>query len=128
MYPKSKKLQELHTYSKMVTELKLGTINQFLYYQWLWRSRKEQYTIIFIPPEINLLSPVQSGFCKKYSILTTLIDISDCILKDVEKGKGTWVLCLDLKKAFATVNHSLLLKRLSCMGWGILVWSGLKTI
>ncbi len=30
--------------------------------------------------ENNLLSPVQSGFHKTYSTLTTLIDISDCIL------------------------------------------------
>ncbi len=62
--------------------------------------------------ENNLLSPVQSSLRKKYSTLTTLIDISDCILKDVEEGTGTGVLFLDLKKAFDTVNHSLLIKML----------------
>ncbi len=32
MYLKSGKLQGLHQSSKMLTELELGTINQFLYY------------------------------------------------------------------------------------------------
>ncbi len=68
--------------------------------------------------ENKLLSPAQSGFHKKYSTLTTLIDISHCILKDVEEGKGTGVLFLDLKKAFDTVNHSLLIKKLGIYGVG----------
>ncbi len=50
--------------------------------------------------------------------MKTLIDISDCILKDVQEGKGTGILFLDINKAFDTVNHSLLIKKLGMYGVG----------
>jgi hypothetical protein len=68
--------------------------------------------------ENNILTPVQSGFRKLYSTLTTLIDVSDNIHNDVEEGRGTGMLFLDLKKAFDTVNHDLLIQKLRQYGFG----------
>ncbi len=68
--------------------------------------------------ENNILSPLQSGFRKCYSTLTSLLDVIDIIHQSVEDGKGTGILFLDLKKAFDTVNHCPLVKKLCQYGIG----------
>ncbi len=65
--------------------------------------------------ENNILSPLQSGFNKSYSTLTSLLDVTDSIHQSVKDGKGTGILFLDLKMAVDTVNHSLLVKKLGIM-------------
>ncbi len=74
--------------------------------------------------ENNILSPLQSGFRKCYSTLTSLLDVTDIVHQSVEDGKGTGILFLDLKKAFDTVNHGLFVKKLGqyCIGNSILKW------
>ena len=53
----------------------------------------------------NLLSSSQSGFRSQYSTATTVIDVQDYILKNMNEGNVTGAIFLDLKKAFDTVNH-----------------------
>ncbi len=65
--------------------------------------------------ENNILSPLQ---LKSYSTLTSLLDVTDSIHQSVEDGKGTGIISLDLKKAFDTVNHGLLVKKLRQYGIG----------
>jgi len=74
----------------------------------------------------NILHPSQSGFRTNHSTATTLLDTSDYILKNMDEGKATGAIFLDLKKAFDTINHSLLIQKLkncgvsgSCLKWFI---------
>ena len=60
----------------------------------------------------GVLNPCQSGFRRNHSTATTLIDVSDYILNNMNKGLITGALFLDLKKAFDTVDYDILLQKL----------------
>ena len=62
--------------------------------------------------EHNILNPCQSGFRSKHSTNSTLLDVSDHILKNMNDGKAIAAIFLDLKKTFDTVNHRLLIEKL----------------
>lgn len=64
----------------------------------------------------NILHPSQSGFRKHHSTTTTLLDVQDFILSNMDKGNVTAALFLDLKKAFDTINHWLLIDKLKKHG------------
>ena len=64
----------------------------------------------------NFLSSSQSGFRSQYSTATTVIDVQDFILKNMDEGKVTGAIFLDLKKAFDTVSHRLLIDKLKKCG------------
>ena len=60
----------------------------------------------------NILSPSQSGFRSNHSTNSTLLDVTDYILKNMNDGKATAAIFLDLRKAFDTVNHKILFSKL----------------
>ena len=64
----------------------------------------------------NLITSNQSGFRKQHSTASALIHFTDQILQDIDAGKSCGVLFLDLKKAFDTVNHDILLQKLKIHG------------
>ena len=57
----------------------------------------------------SLLPPHQSAYRQHYSTETTLLNMCDNILRNMENGKYTSMVCLDLSVAFNTVNHKILL-------------------
>ena len=65
---------------------------------------------------VGLLSNAQSGFRPNHSTTTTLLDVQDYILKNMDSGYSTGVLFIDLKKAFDTVNHDILIRKLKQYG------------
>ena len=64
-----------------------------------------------------LLSKHQGAYKQDYSLETTLLNMCDNILNNMEKQKCTSIVCLDLSTVFDTVNHRILVDVLkSCFG------------
>ena len=66
--------------------------------------------------ENNLLGNKQFGFRSLHSTALALGKSVDHWLMNTENGKMNSVVFLDIKKAFNTVNHEILLQTLSCYG------------
>ena len=60
----------------------------------------------------NILYKYQFGFRKNYSITLAVIDVVDEIYEHLDKGETGLGIYLDLKKAFDTINHDILLYKL----------------
>ena len=66
----------------------------------------------------------QFGFRKRHSTAHSLIEITEVIKESIDKGKYGCGIFIDLKKAFDTVNHQILLTKLEHYGirGSILKW------
>ena len=60
----------------------------------------------------NVLFVNQFGFRKNNSTSYALMEITENIKESIDKGKFGCGVYIDLRKAFDTVNHSILLKRI----------------
>ena len=65
----------------------------------------------------NLINSHQSGYRKNFSTQTVLLNLTDTIRRGVELGLITTLLMFDLSKAFDTIDHSILLRRLYDLGF-----------
>ena len=62
--------------------------------------------------EYNLQDPFQSAYRPNHSIETALVRVHNDILREMDKGRLTALVLLDLSAAFDTVDHSIMLHRL----------------
>ena len=62
------------------------------------------------------LTSNQAAFCKHYSTLTSLIGSTIYWLENIDHSKINLTIFLGLKKAFNTVDHSVLMKKLHAYG------------
>ena len=72
------------------------------------------------------LSFEQSGNEKYHSTETLSILVNDLLLKSMDNKKLTTLVLLDLSKAFDSVDHSILSKQLSNIGFQVKPLAGLK--
>ena len=72
-------------------------------------------TIKFLE-KFNLLSENQFGFRAKFSTEYAVLDIYEKLLKNLSDKKSTCAIFLDLAKAFDSVSHDILLKKLRKYG------------
>ena len=54
---------------------------------------------------------------KIFSTDSCLVQLTDYIFKDMDKGQPTGMILIDLQKAFDTLDHNVLLKKLTCVGF-----------
>ena len=64
----------------------------------------------------NILYPLQFGFREKHSTLHAIIGMTETIKEAIDNGMFGCGVFIDLQKAFDTVNHSILLKKLEHYG------------
>ena len=74
--------------------------------------------------ENNILDPNQGGFRKGHSTINTISNLTNDIFNGINSGNLTMSCFIDMAKAFDTVNHSILCKKLSKFGitGGLLIW------
>ena len=65
----------------------------------------------------KILYGYQSGFKKNHSTDTCLSILNDKISKSFDDGLVTGAILIDFQKAFDTINHDMLLKKLSIIGF-----------
>ena len=66
----------------------------------------------------GLLNRGQSGqyFCSLHSTLTALLETNDSWCVNIDRGLLNGVIFIDLKKAFDTIDHEIILKKLTKYG------------
>ena len=70
----------------------------------------------------NILNPAQYGFKTNTSTDLASTSLYDSILNNLDHRKITCSIFLDLRKAFDSVNHDILLKKLEHYGFRGLIW------
>lgn len=64
----------------------------------------------------SVLDPLQCGFRKRHSTSTALLKLINDVCGGMDRRQETVLVLFDFSKAFDTVHHGLLLRKMSMMG------------
>ena len=64
----------------------------------------------------QILSPFQCGFRKNHSTESAAISFTDSIRREIDQGLLTGAVFIDLRKAFDTVDHDIIVSKLKAAG------------
>ena len=78
--------------------------------------------------EHTFITPDQSASPKNHSTQTSLHRVIDDCLDNINEDQITGVCLLDISKCFDTINHSILLQKLSMYGINTKIWNGFLPI
>ena len=67
----------------------------------------------------SIMSNIQFGFRKQFSTNDALLYITETFRKELDAGNMTAVAFLDLSKAFDSIDHTILRKKLGILGFGV---------
>ena len=122
--PQSMKYARVKPLFKKNNHLEVGNYRPVsilsIVYKILERSVYKQ--LVELLQENKMLYHLQSGFRQKYSTDTCLIYLLDYLRTNNAKGLYTWMIMLDLQKAFDTVDHNILCSKLKVMGAQSVDW------
>ena len=65
----------------------------------------------------GLLYKYQSGFRENFSMDSCLVQLTDFILRGMDKGFHTGMILVNLQKVFGTLDHTVLLQKIECIGF-----------
>jgi len=83
----------------------------------VFESIIKQQMIAFLDQE-NIVTDRQHGFVRGRSCLTNLLEVFEEWTSSIDEGYGLDVIYLDYRKAFDTVPHERLIKKLKSIGFG----------
>ena len=72
----------------------------------------------------KLFSDLQFAFKSRISCSDALLKIQNTLIRHLNANKKVAVITLDLRKAFDSVSHEILIKKLYCLGftWNTILW------
>ena len=79
-------------------------------------ERVVQHQLLDYMHKNDILCREQSGFKPKHSTTSTLIKVTDDLLQAMDDSKYTGTIFIDLRKAFDTVDHQILMKKMHNIG------------
>ena len=75
----------------------------------------------------NIIASEQFGFTTNSSTELAITTIYDNFIENLDKNQHTCAIFLDIKKAFDTIDHAILLKKLNHYGFRGKIWNILKS-